>query len=108
MRYIHRYGKSACKLLFTLNPAKSTNEAGFHRAVESFGEHISRQLRKSDIMVRIKERQYFLLLPEINSEDIDRLVARLLKKRSAESLSSEADITYEKELIISQGKDYDQ
>ena len=108
MRYIHRYGKSACKLLFTLNPTKGTNETFFHNAVESFGEHISRQLRKSDIMVRIKEQQYFLLLPEINSGDIDRLVARLLKNWSDEPLSSEADITYEKEIIISQGSDYDQ
>ena len=62
IRYIIRHHISACKLLFTLEPASGTRNSAFFERVDEFGNHIRESLRKSDIFMRNSKNQYFVFL----------------------------------------------
>ena len=96
VRFIRSYSKTAYK----------HTEYAFTEATDKFGELISQMLRKSDIMVRIRENQYFLLLPEIGTNDIDALISRLLNEWSDTDCSTSAVVSFEKELISAPSSDH--
>ena len=94
MRYIDRYCESAFKVLFTLTP-KDPDYGSVYELAEYFGELIGRQLRRSDILVHTKQDQFFLILPDVNLENFQMLMERILKPWYRSDYADDIDLTYE-------------
>ena len=101
LRYISSYSGIGHKLLFTLG--SNTNNEQFSEAADLFGDMLARVLRKSDMMVRLRQDQYFLLIPNIKPGDFETLVGRLLTAWSREECSDALDISYEAAMIATAG-----
>jgi len=78
MRYMIRNHKSACKALFTLSPGSGTDEESYKDSCDEFGLHIRDSLRKSDILMRIRYNQYFILLTDIREDSIKKVVNNIV------------------------------
>ena len=100
IRYIKRYTHSAFKVLITLQPSDySEEEYGFYECVEAFGDTLCKPLRKSDVVVQIHANQFFMLLPDINQENLDKLTSRILDSWSQTSFSKYTTVKVESEEI---------
>ncbi|MBO4900867.1 MAG: response regulator [Lachnospiraceae bacterium] len=95
MRYLERYDVSAYKVLFTLRFKEGLDEEIRERSVDSLRELIKVSLRNSDIMVQIGVEQFFLLLPELNPEHVDRVIGRMVTAWEKNEYSKTADLGYE-------------
>ena len=103
LRYIRSYRGCGFKLLFTLEP--ECDEADFAAASEKFGEVMERTLRSSDIMARIRQGQFFILLPHIREEEFEELLAHLLETWEQEPETKNVRIEREYEMITGTGPD---
>ncbi|MBR6173260.1 MAG: diguanylate cyclase [Eubacterium sp.] len=78
LRYIKTYRTVAYTSLVTLTKKdESTSDIDFAEMTEEFGNVIDHALRKSDIMMRSRMNQYFLLLPELEDEFAESVFARI-------------------------------
>ncbi|MBR5962484.1 MAG: diguanylate cyclase [Clostridia bacterium] len=80
VRYMNRYRNSAFRVLLTLKTAAAMTEIERQRVRDEFRRKIRSALRGSDVMMEFGENQVFLLLPGIKSNDIDRVVNRILNR----------------------------
>ena len=78
MRYIVRNQRRACKVLFTLSGGDMSPEK-FESLCAEFGEHIKNHLRKSDILMRNKYNQYFVLLADIHEAAVKIVIGNILR-----------------------------
>jgi hypothetical protein len=97
LRYIKTYKESAYMLLLTLSPIK--NLPFFPMAADLFGDKLSQSLRKSDIMVRIRQNQYLFLLPHVSPETFPGLVDRMLSNWNKLQEAKDVEVTQESEFI---------
>ncbi|MBR1861329.1 MAG: response regulator [Lachnospiraceae bacterium] len=99
MRYLDRYDISAYKVLFTINikEDKLQKDIG-EKIATAFREIIQTTLRNSDVMVRVGMDQFFLLLPEMNPEHIERVLNRmkLAWRKSSYYEITELEIEYDR------------
>ncbi len=98
IRYIGNYSRSAYKVLFLLSPVEGT-EGPFSEACEHFGDIISLPLRKSDVLSRIRENLFFLLLPEITKNNLDKLIGRILAQWKRSEYARSVRVRYEVEPV---------
>ena len=98
IRYIQSYCHNAYRLLFTLS-SDGSNGYRLNTVSEAFAESVSRSLRKSDIFVQLSEDQFFLLIPEITEEPLERLVERIIMNWQTSDLSEGVKVQYESERI---------
>ncbi len=104
IRFIQRYHGTAYKLIFTLVPSEpGLDKETFNNLVQMFGENLSRGLRKSDIMMQSKANQFFVLLPELNSQYIAAVIRRILDRWYLLDGASRLDILYDSALIRENG-----
>ena len=101
LRYVRSYNENAYILLLTLSPKDECTD--FAATADYFGDVLGQTLRKSDIMVRIKQEQYLLLLPHITDADFSMLVERLLAKWNNTEDAALLDVRYEAEAIAGNG-----
>ena len=100
MRYIMRYHRNACKLLFTLQPIGEQSESEFAANCDRFCAHASGVLRKSDLVMQCRKNQIFVLLTDIKEEAIKQVVGNIIRTWSRD----EGDIltvSYEVEFMES-------
>lgn len=98
IRYIIRHHISACKVLFTLEPASGTRNSAFFECVDEFGNHIRESLRKSDIFMRNSKNQYFVFLTDIRTDSIAKVISHILDDWHSKG-SDDIVISYETESI---------
>lgn len=98
IRYIIRHHISACKVLFTLEPASGTRNSAFFERVDEFGNHIRESLRKSDIFMRNSKNQYFVFLTDIRTNSIDKVISHILDDWHSKG-NDDIVISYETESI---------
>ena len=101
IRYIIRHRISACKILFTLEPASGTRNSAFFERVDEFGNHIRESLRKSDIFMRNSKNQYFVFLTDIRTDSIAKVISHILDDWHSKG-NDDIVITYETESVGSQ------
>ena len=78
LRYIRSYRGKAYTALVTLQKKDDLlSPDEFEKMSEEFGGVINHALRKSDIMMRNRSNQYFLLLPELSEEYAESVFARI-------------------------------
>ena len=90
MRYIIRNQRKACKVLFTVSCSEETDPEEFEELSTAFGEHIKNCLRKSDILMRSRSNQYFVLLADIHEASVKTVVgniARSWRREHGDTLS---------------------
>lgn len=100
MRYIKRYHAEAYKMLFTLR-AKSddVSEEEVNYAADYLGDILKNSLRNSDLMMQTKPVQYFLLLPEVSTRDLDSIIERIYELWEEGMYHGKFLLVYEIELI---------
>ena len=101
MRYIMRYHRDACKLLFTLAPKNEKRGEEFDESCSKFGDHTSNLLRKSDLLMQYKKNQYFIFLTDIKEEAIAQVVGNVIRTWR-EKNGDDLVITYEIEYLKSE------
>ncbi len=102
IRYVSNYSRSAYKVLFLLAPVGEA-ECPFSEAAEHFGDIISLPLRKSDVLTRIRENLFFLLLPEITKNNLDKLIGRILAQWKRSEYAKSVRVRYEVEPVQTDG-----
>ncbi|MBR3039647.1 MAG: response regulator [Lachnospiraceae bacterium] len=101
MRYIMRYHRNACKLLFTLSSPKADSDTEYEELCDLFCTHARDLLRKSDLVMQYRKNQLFVLLTDIKEDAISHVIGSILrtwKKDYGERLT----ITYEAEFMESE------
>ena len=99
VRYMDRYHSSAYQVLLTLLvPADKKTEA---RAAitAAFRKTVCSALRSSDVMMECKDNQQFLLLPEVQDYDIERVMTRLRSAWRQNELAEGTELSFECEKI---------
>ena len=76
-RFLLRYGGAATRMLFSL----SSEEKGiiFSEMVSEFGNVLRETLRKTDIILRWQQDQYFVVLPQLEEREMQRVIDRIMK-----------------------------
>ena len=93
VRHMQRYYGSAYKVLFTVQPIDNDmTDTELFTVAERFGERIRGTLRNSDIMLRYSPAQYFLMLPMVVVEDIEKIKDRIVKTWSLDEASSRVQL----------------
>ena len=101
LRFISRYCESAYKVLFTINPTvDDMRESEFTKLVDNLGEILKNSLRYSDIMMQNAPGQFFMLLPLVRSENIGKIVARIMVAWEHTEDYSKLKVTYETEAVV--------
>lgn len=80
MRYNARNSRIAGKLLFTLDEPEGVDRQVYLDACDAFSNHIRDSLRKSDIFMRTRFNQYFVLLTEIRMDSLSLVCDHLIEK----------------------------
>lgn len=98
MRYIMRNQGCIYKVLFTLDAAGNISEHIHKELCDEFGEILRESLRKSDILMRSRFNQYFVLLTDIKKYDIDVVIGNIMHRW--ERFGNEGlKISYESEFV---------
>ena len=100
IRYMDRYQGTAYKLLFTgrVTPGKYTPVERLEM-MDHVRALLQESLRNSDIMMQIGENHFFLLLPEINEYNVERVIERIFKSWRNDKFSSDVTLSVESESI---------
>lgn len=102
-RYIQTYKGVASKVLITLNFTDGIyEEEEIERITKRFGELINRTLRKSDIMMQSRRTQFFILLPEMSENYLERLYGRIESSWAKTEYYDVTQISYEAETLTAQ------
>ncbi|MCR5277858.1 MAG: diguanylate cyclase [Lachnospiraceae bacterium] len=101
LRFLSRYGDGAYKVLFTITPTvEDMRESEFTKLVDNLGEILKGSLRSSDIMMQNAPGQFFLFLPMVNSDNINKVIARIIVAWEHTEDYSKLKVTYETEAVV--------
>ena len=101
LRYIKTYKTVAYTALVTLSKKdETTSDIDFVEMTEEFGDVIDHALRKSDIMMRNRMNQYFLLLPELEEEFAESVFARIRNNWKKTPHYDKTQIRFDAEKIV--------
>ena len=95
VRYMDRYHRMSYRVLFTLRVRPSIDFKERTEIINEFRRLIQSSLRSSDVMMECGEHQLFLLLPEVQEYDIERVIQRLLRNWNNSEYSEKADVITE-------------
>ena len=95
VRYMGRYHSSAYRVLLTLKVASDISDSERADIIVQFRRKIRNSLRNSDVMMECGDNQLFLLLPEIQDHDIDRVIGRLLRRWNETEYPDRAEVACE-------------
>ena len=96
-RAVKNYGNTIQYGIFTIDAG---NDDMLEKAMESFGGALNRSLRCSDVYTKNSSNQYWLLLPESNTEDARNVVIKRIMDNWNEDFSEQGvSISYEIEDI---------
>lgn len=106
IRYFERYFVSACKVLFTVVFEEDNMDEGMRIViVDTFKDLVQSHLRHSDIMVCPSSVQVFLVLPEVEGAEINRVTDRIISAWKACEYSGVTKIQCETESIYHSDED---
>ncbi|SEQ04091.1 diguanylate cyclase (GGDEF) domain-containing protein [Lachnospiraceae bacterium NE2001] len=101
MRYAMRYHRNACKLLISLYADESISDKDALEAYEMFGDHIGNILRRSDLLMQVRNNMYFIVLTDIKEEAVEQVVGNIIRNWR-EKHGDLLRITYETEFLESE------
>ena len=81
MRYIVRNHRSIGNVLLTLTKSESgIDQEQYSELCDQFAIHIRETLRKSDIFMRYKKNQYFVVLMDMHKDSFETVVKNVISK----------------------------
>jgi diguanylate cyclase (GGDEF)-like protein len=91
-RFLTRYGGTATRVLFSV----TSDERGviFSEMVSEFGNTLRTTLRKPDMVMRWQKNQFFVILPQLNERDTDKVIDRIMKAWDMTGFSDRVRIEY--------------
>lgn len=98
MRYMLRNQQCLYKVLFTLHAADGADDRSYKENCDLFGNHICESLRKTDILMRSRFNQFFVLLTDIREHDIETVLHNIMH-RWERSGGSGLKVTTETEFV---------
>ena len=101
MRYVIRYHRNACKILIKLTPGDCKDESELLKYYESFGEHIGGLLRRSDLMLQVRNNMYFVVLTDIKAEAVEQVAGNIIRSWSSQ-YGNVLNIGYETDFLESE------
>lgn len=102
LRYIVRNQRNACKVLFTVSNKAGLSEAEYKESCDNFCEYVKARLRKSDILTRSRQNQFFVLLTDIREAYIHKVISSIIRDWREQN-GDDIDITFESEFVGSIG-----
>ncbi|MBR6171911.1 MAG: diguanylate cyclase [Eubacterium sp.] len=102
MRYNLRNGIASGKLLISLDEKENGDRQAYMDACDEFGNHIRESLRKSDVFMRSRYNQYFILLTEMREEDSLEMVGEHLAANWKQKHGDILQISVEHEFITAE------
>ncbi len=105
-RYMERYRGTAYKMLFTAKFAhKSLSKAEKEEIMLVLRKLLQESLRNSDIMMQIGENHFFLMLPEINDYNVNRVTQRIIQAWKSNEYGKLAKLEVETESVNNRAND---
>ena len=95
VRYMDRYHSSAYRVLLTLKISAEVTDTERADIILQFMRKIRNSLRNSDVMMECGDNQLFLLLPEIQEHDINRVIGRFLRNWNESEYPDRAEVACE-------------
>ena len=77
-RYFVRNNVNVCKVLFTLNETNGLEKKEYIDLCDEFGNHIREALRKSDVLTRNRNNQYYVLITDIREEFTEKVINNIV------------------------------
>ncbi len=77
-RYFIRNSQNFCKVLFNLEKTDRIDDVQFKNLTDDFGYYLRESLRKSDMLTRSRFNQYFVLLTDIEEENVAGVLDQIL------------------------------
>ncbi|MCR5358004.1 MAG: response regulator [Lachnospiraceae bacterium] len=106
IRYMDRYQGSAYKLLFTAKIlSEDHSDAEREDMLMHVRELLQECLRNSDIMMQVGRNHFFLLLPEINEYNVNRVIDRINAAWTKDKYARDIKIEVEKDSITHEEHD---
>ena len=102
VRYMNRYHAIAYRVLFTVRIRNNVEEIRKAEIMIQFRKLVQNSLRNSDVMMDCGEYQLFLLLPEVQDQDIEQIMARLLRLWEKTEYAKLTHVSYEAAMVNSQ------
>ena len=93
-RFNNRYGGKVLKVLFVLKFGEDVDSDTAGETIVEFGDVLKRTLRRSDIIMKSKSNQYFLLCPMMTDIDGQRVIDRILEAWSQVAKSTLCDLNW--------------
>ncbi|SHK26663.1 diguanylate cyclase (GGDEF) domain-containing protein [Selenomonas ruminantium] len=108
-QFYKRYGGMIVKLMFILSAEGSDGERPYRLkdVAEKFGLCLQDSLRKSDMILRHKSNQFFVLLQNLSEEDFPTVFRRIMNAWEAEEHHTGIHIEYLMEYVIYEKESYD-
>lgn len=95
LRYLDRYQGIAFQVLFTVEMPKDAPETKQADIMAQFRRQLQRILRASDMMLESGTNQIFLLLPEMQENDIGNMIFRVIDEWKRTAYGAITDIASE-------------
>ena len=108
-QFYKRYGGTVVKLLFILSEEKTAEVRpdSLKEAAEKFELCLQDTLRKSDMILRYKPNQFYVLLQNLSEEDFQTVFQRIMDTWKAGENRTGIHIEYLMEYVIYEKENYD-
>lgn len=108
-QFYKRYGGTIVKLLFILSEEDTAKELPYSLkdAAEKFELCLQDTLRKSDMILRHKPNQFYVLLQNLSEEDFQSVFQRIMNTWEAGETHTGIHIEYLMEYVIYEKENYD-
>ncbi|MBQ1470329.1 MAG: hypothetical protein IIZ29_05700, partial [Schwartzia sp.] len=108
-RFYMRYGGMAIRLLFILSEEETDGEREYSlkEAAEKFSLCLQDVLRKSDMILRSRPNQFFLLLQELSEEDFPIVFQRIMDAWEATDAHAGIHLDYIVDPVVYEKGAYD-
>ena len=100
MRYMGRYNVSGFKVLINVKVHDDVPDEDVIGIIEEVKVMLQGSLRNSDVMMQTAKDQFFVLLPELDSDNIDVVIERMMKGWAEHKDGDKATLEHEVEMVF--------
>ena len=96
-RFLSRYGGKASRILFSLSSDEKS--VIFSEMVSEFGKVLEKSLRKSDIILQLRQNSYFVVSPLLDEDDTAGVIDRIMQTWKSKAYHDRIKIKYATSLL---------
>lgn len=96
-RFLSRHGGKASRILFSLSSDEKS--VIFSEMVSEFGKVLEKSLRKSDIILQLRQNSYFVVSPLLDEDDTAGVIDRIMQTWKSKAYHDRIKIKYATSLL---------